>query len=41
MKFYFCRKYINTTVDDKEVASDMCAALPYFRGSNDHDRYEK
>jgi len=41
MKFYFCGRYINTNADDKEVERDMCAAIPYFRGSNDHDGYEK
>ena len=41
MKFYFCGKYIYTDGDEKEVEGDMYAALPYFRGSNDLDGYEK
>ena len=41
MEFYFCGKYIYTDSDEKEVERDMYAALLYFRGSNDHDGYEK
>ena len=41
MGFYFYGKYIYTYDDEKEVERDMYAALPYFRGSNDHDGYEK
>ena len=29
------------TDGDEEVERDMYAALPYFRGFNDHDGYEK
>jgi len=41
MEFYFCGKYINTEGDEKQVERDMYAVLSYFRGSNDHDGYEK
>jgi len=41
MSFYFCGRYIYTDGDDKEVERDMYAAIPYIRGSNDHDGYEK
>ena len=41
MDFYFCSRYINTDVDDKDVERDMYAVISYFRGSNDHIGYEK
>jgi len=39
--FFFCGKYINTDADGKKVEQDMYATIPYYRGSNDHDGYEK
>ena len=41
MKFYFCERYINIDAEDKKVEQDMHAAIPYFRGYNDHDGYEE
>ena len=41
MNFYFCGKYICTDDDEKKVERDMYAALLYFRGSNNHIRYEE
>ena len=41
MRFYFYSKYVYTDGDEKEVERDMHAAFRYFRGSNDHDEYEK
>ena len=41
MDFYFCGRYIYTNGDNKEVERDMYAAISYFRGSNDHNGYEK
>ena len=41
MKFYFYDKYIYSDGDEEEIKRDMYAALPYFRGSNDQDGYEK
>jgi len=40
MEFYFCERYINIDADDKKVERDTYAAISYFRGSNDHYRYE-
>ena len=41
MGFHICGKYIYIDDDENEVERDMYAALSYFRGSNDHDGYEK
>jgi len=41
MRFYFYDKYIYSDGDEKEVERDMYATLSYFRGSNDHNGYEK
>jgi len=41
MRFYFCESYINTDVDEKEVESDIYAAILYFLGFSGQDGYEK